>query len=166
MIGIVKGNIVDMAVDVIVNAANESMRGGGGVDGAIHAAAGPELVKETAKHAPLYVGKAAATGAYNLDAKAIIHVVGPMWSGGSSGEYLSLETCYRNAVELAYEMGHRSIAFPSISTGVYGFPVDRAATVAIKTLSEMAVKYPEMVIFMVCFTDEIKEIFELELMKH
>jgi len=166
MIGIIKGNIVDMAVDVIVNAANESMRGGGGVDGAIHAAAGPELVKETVKHAPLYVGKAVATGAYDLDAKAIIHVVGPMWSGGSSGEYLSLETCYRNAVELACEMGHRSIAFPSISTGVYGFPIERAAMVALKTLSEMSVKYPEMVIFMVCFTDEIKEIFELELMKH
>jgi O-acetyl-ADP-ribose deacetylase (regulator of RNase III) len=163
MITIIKGNIVDMAVDAIVNAANESMRGGGGVDGAIHHAAGPDLVKETVKYAPLYVGRAVATNAYNLDAKSIIHVVGPMWNGGASGEYLALETCYRNAVELANKMEYSSIAFPSISTGVYGFPVDRAAMVAVQTLCEMASKYPEMAIFMVCFTNEIKETYELEL---
>lgn len=161
MIGIIKGNIVDMVVDVIVNAANESMAGGGGVDGAIHAAAGPGLVKETIKHAPLYVSKVAITDAYDLPANWIIHTVGPVWSGGRSGEFLALEHCYRNAIELAISKGAGSIAFPAISAGVYGFPLDKAAKVAVETLNEMSLKYPELVIFMVCYTEDVREAFEL-----
>ena len=126
-------DITMMKVDVIANAANETMAGGGGVDGAIHQAAGPKLVQETIKHAPLYVANIAITEAYNLRAKNIIHTVGPVYHHGNSGEYLALKMCYKNILKAADELGARTVAIPAISTGVFGFPVSRAAKIAVET---------------------------------
>ena len=124
-------DITTMGVDAIVNAANEDMVGGGGVDGAIHRAAGPELKLETAKYAPLYVAQTAVTNGYNLKSKNIIHTVGPRYRGGDSGEYLALEMCYQRVILNAYNIGSKSVAIPAISSGVYGFPKDRAAKIAV-----------------------------------
>jgi O-acetyl-ADP-ribose deacetylase (regulator of RNase III) len=125
-------DITTLGVDAIVNAANEDMAGGGGVDGAIHRAAGPLLKLETIKHAPLYVAKTAITDGYNLKAKFIVHTVGPKYGHGGSGEYLALETCYQRAIIAAHYNGAKSIAIPAISAGVYGFPKDRAAKIAVE----------------------------------
>lgn len=132
-------DITMLGVDVIVNAANESMAGGAGVDGAIHKAAGPDLVEQTKKFAPLYVGKTAVTDGYKLKARHIVHTVGPMYSSGRSGEYLALEACYRNSLKVADALKAESVAIPAISAGVYGFPRDRAAKIAVETcLDEVA----------------------------
>lgn len=131
-------DITMLKVDAIVNAANEDMLGGGGVDGAIHRAAGPDLLKETVKHAPLYVANIAITGAYNLRAKEIIHTVGPMYRSGNSGEYLALQMCYKNVIQAADSLGARTVAIPAISAGVYGFPKNRAAKIAVETSISMA----------------------------
>jgi O-acetyl-ADP-ribose deacetylase len=128
----VLADITELDVDVIVNAANESMSGGGGVDGAIHRAAGPLLVKETKKAAPLYVARTYVTDGFNLKAKKIVHTVGPMYGRGDSGEYIALEMCYRNCIFSADFLGARSVAIPAISAGVYGFPQDRAAKIAVQ----------------------------------
>ncbi len=127
----VQGDITKLAVDAIVNAANTSLLGGGGVDGAIHRAAGPGLLEECRTLGGARTGEAKITGGHRLPAKHVIHAVGPVWQGGSRGEDEALASCYRNAMRLADERGLRSIAFPAISTGVYRFPLERATRIAI-----------------------------------
>jgi len=138
-IEVVFGNITALAVDAIVNAANERMLGGGGVDGAIHRAAGPELldacraVPEVRPGVRCPTGESRITPGFRLPARHVIHTVGPVWRGGTSGEPDLLASCYRSTLELAREHGVKSIAFPAISCGVFGYPVDRAATIAVDT---------------------------------
>ena len=159
-IQILKADITTLPVDAIVNAANASLAGGGGVDGAIHAAAGPELAAEAVKYAPLATGRALATMAYKLPAKFVIHTVGPIWKGGESGEIIALAECYRNCLATANAAGARSISFPAISTGVYSFPAYEAALIAVVTVYREAAKYPHMDIKMVCFDDEMLETYK------
>ncbi len=129
---IVEGDITKQEVDAIVNAANTSLLGGGGVDGAIHRAAGPELLEETRKIGGCPTGEARASKGYRLPAKWVIHTVGPVWSGGNRNEEELLANCYRNSYRVARELGVKSIAFPSISTGAYRFPLERATEIALK----------------------------------
>ena len=133
-IAIVEGDITRLDVDAIVNAANKSLLGGGGVDGSIHRAAGPELREACAKLGGCDTGEAKITPGFNLPARYVIHTVGPVWGGGERGEDRLLAACYRNALALALEHGLASIAYPAISTGAYGFPPDRAARIALRTV--------------------------------
>jgi len=129
---IVLGDVTLEDVDAVVNAANPSLLGGGGVDGAIHRAAGPELLAECRGLGGCPPGGARMTGGYGLRARHVIHTVGPVWEGGSSGEDETLASCYRESLRLAEEAGLRSVAFPSISTGIYGFPIERACRIALR----------------------------------
>ncbi|MGH7699303.1 MAG: O-acetyl-ADP-ribose deacetylase [Gemmatimonadales bacterium] len=153
MIEAVQGDITREAVDAIVNAANTTLLGGGGADGAIHRAAGPELIEECRGIGGCPTGEARITRGYRLPAKWVIHTVGPVWSGGNGGEPELLRACYVNSLALAAAHGVRSIAFPSISTGAYRFPIERAARVAVDTVREaLRAPSPVELVRFVCFS--------------
>lgn len=147
-IEVVRGDITRLAVDAIVNAANESLLGGGGVDGAIHRAAGPELSRAGARLAPCPPGTAVATPAFGLTPpiRHVIHTVGPVWRGGEEDEPATLASCYRRSLAVADELGARSVAFPAVSTGVYGYPRDQAARIAVDTIRNTPTRVERVVL--------------------
>ena len=158
---IVEGDITKQKVDAIVNAANTSLLGGGGVDGAIHRAAGPALLEECKKLHGCATGEAKITKGYNLPAEYVIHAVGPVWHKGTSGEDDLLASCYQKSFRLAREYNLQSMAFPAISTGVYGFPKQRAADIAIReTQKELAEINKLLKVFFVCFNNETRIAYE------
>jgi O-acetyl-ADP-ribose deacetylase len=160
-IEIIEGDITRLPVDAIVNAANKTLLGGGGVDGAIHRAAGPELRAACARLGGCETGEAKITPGFGLPARYVIHTVGPVWGGGERGENKLLASCYRNALSLARAHGLASIAYPAISTGAYGFPPDRAALIALRTVLEALgdASTVERVVFC-CFGAQSREAHE------
>ena len=154
-IELVQGDITTVAADAIVNAANSSLLGGGGVDGAIHRAGGPAILEESRRLGGCETGDAKATSAGDLPARMVIHAVGPVWQGGEQGEEALLASAHRRSLEVASEAGARTVAFPAISTGVYRFPVDRAARIAIDTTADYLASNPELErVTFVLFSDE------------
>ncbi len=158
---VIQGDITSISADAVVNAANTTLLGGGGVDGAIHRAAGPELLAECRTLGGCETGKAKITRAYRLPARYVIHTPGPVWRGGGAGEEALLESCYRSCLGLAEEYGCKSVAFPSISTGVYRFPLPRAAEIAVRTILDFLrqAKTVESVT-MVCFDPDTKSAYD------
>lgn len=154
-IQIQQGDITKLAVDAIVNAANSSLLGGGGVDGAIHRAAGPELVDECRLRGKCRVGDAVLTRGYRLPAGHVIHTVGPKWRGGGEGERDLLASCYRRSLAIARDQGFKTVAFPAISTGIYGYPMNRAAQVACSVVNAELTAHPlPETVILVAFDDE------------
>ncbi len=156
----VTGDITRLHVDAIVNAANESLLGGGGVDGAIHAAAGPELLEACRKLHGCATGDAKATPGFRLPARWVFHAVGPVWRGGTHNEDALLAGCYRRCLELALEVGAKSVAFPAISTGVYHFPAKRAAKIAIETVRSHIEESGVNEIHFVCFNEGTRRVYD------
>lgn len=153
-ISIIKGDITMQKVDAIVNAANNSLLGGGGVDGAIHSKAGSELLQECRRLGGCDTGDAKITKGYKLPAKWVVHTVGPVWHGGNAGEDAALASAYKRSLEVAEAAGAKTVAFPSISTGVYHFPVERAAIIALATIKDYIAEHPVFdEIRIVCFDD-------------
>lgn len=160
MMRVTRGDITKLAVDAIVNAANTTLLGGGGVDGAIHRAAGPELLAECRTLGGCATGEARITKGYKLSAKCVIHTPGPVWHGGGRNEAALLEACYRNCLELAQKNGCKSVAFPCISTGVYGYPSEAAARIAVETSARfLAEGGSDLEIVFCCFSVSDEEIY-------
>lgn len=154
-IEIIQGDITQLEVEAIVNAANQSLLGGGGVDGAIHRGAGPQLLEECRALGGCPTGEARITAGYNLPARYVIHTVGPVWDGGVSNEDNLLANCYRNSLQLAVDHHLRSVAFPSISTGVYRFPVERASRIALRViLNFIATEESAPRVVLTCFSEQ------------
>ena len=164
MIEVLVADITTLDVDAIVNAANTSLLGGGGVDGAIHRAAGPALLAECRTLGGCPVGQARITGGYRLPARHVIHTVGPVWRGGGQGEEKLLASCYRSCLLLAREHGLRSVAFPAISCGAYGFPAEEACAIAVKEVRAFQTVHgePGQVVF-VCFSESMRELYDMQL---
>ncbi len=159
-IKIIQCDITQLQVDAIVNAANNSLLGGGGVDGAIHAAAGPELLQECRTLGGCETGQAKISKAYNLPANYIIHTVGPIWSGGQQNEAALLASCYRNTMQIAKQNQIFTLAFPAISCGVYGYPIEQAAEIAIRTLIACLETDTKITLIqLVCFSHEVETIY-------
>jgi O-acetyl-ADP-ribose deacetylase (regulator of RNase III) len=162
-----QGDITTLDVDAIVNAANSSLLGGTGVNGAIQRAAGPELLAECSKLGGCPTGQARITRGYRLPARHVIHTVGPVWDGGSHHEDEQLASCYRNSLALAAAHGLRTIAFPSISTGVYRFPLDRAVKIAVSETARALETYPDIErVTFVCFSRDAYDLYTRELAAH
>lgn len=162
-----QGDITTYVVDAIVNAANTTLLGGGGVDGAIHQAAGPELLEECKTLGGCDTGKAKMTKGYRLPAKYILHTPGPIWHGGDNYEDVLLESCYKYCLKLAEKEELKTIAFPSISTGVYGYPVEEAARIAVKTICDF-LKWTQVVenVIMVCYNEPTRQAYEKALTEY
>jgi len=163
-IDLIQGDITQLKVDAIINAANKTLLGGGGVDGAIHKAAGSKLKDECKTLNGCRTGEAKITKGYELPAKYVIHTVGPVWNGGNNNEIKSLTNCYLNSLKLASRHGLQTLAFPNISTGVYHFPKDKAADIAIATVTDYLKKDDTIdKVYFVCFDDENYEIYKEKL---
>jgi len=166
-IRVIRGDITRLEVDAIVNAANNKLEGGGGVDGAIHRIAGPELLKECQSMGGCPTGEAKITKGYRLPARHVIHTVGPVWKDGNHDEAELLASCYRNSLELAEQNKFKTVSFPAISCGVYGFPIKQAAEIAIReTINFLSRNSTMKRVVFVCFDDEIKQVMDAELGKY
>lgn len=161
-LSIVQGDITQFHADAIVNAANTSLLGGAGVDGAIHRVAGPGLMAECKTLNGCPTGEARITGGYDLPCRYVIHTPGPIWRGGQYGEAALLTSCYRSCLALAWETGCRSVDFPSLSTGVYGYPLPQAAHIALRELVTFDREHPGMTLRMVCHTPEALRVYQVD----